>query len=70
MDDNIDDLRSKYKIRIHRFNNIITQNKKIYFVYINEDYMYNKFFREEKFNSNKFNEMLELECFLKKIYKY
>lgn len=52
------------KRRIDRFNDCITQPKKIYFVYINEDYLYNNSYRENEFNDNIFNEMLELEKFI------
>ena len=55
--------------RINRFNDIINQLKKIYFIYINEDYLYNNNFREDKFNDNIFNEMLKLEEFIKDKYK-
>ena len=54
----------EYKRRIDRFIDIINQPKKIYFVYINEDYLYNKSYRENEFNHNIFNEMLELEKFI------
>lgn len=55
--------------RIDRFNDIIKTNKKIYFVYINEDYLYDKTYREDELNDSIFNEMLELETFLKLQYK-
>ena len=54
--DNIKELSVKYKRSITRFNNILNENKNIYFVYINEDYMYNGKFREEKQNYNKRDE--------------
>ena len=54
----------EYKRRIDRFIDIINQPKKIYFVYINEDYLYNSSYRENEFNHNIFNEMLELEKFI------
>lgn len=66
--ENIDEGIEEYKRRINRFNNIINQPKKIYFVYINEDYFYNADYRKESFNDNIFNEMLELENFLKTKY--
>jgi len=56
------------KRRIARFNDIITQSKKIYFIYINEDYLYDNSYRTDKFNNENFNEMLELEEFIKKKY--
>jgi hypothetical protein len=65
---NNDDNIAIFNRRINRFNDIMKQNKKIYFVYTNEDYLYNKSFREDKFNDQMFNEMLELENFLKKKY--
>jgi hypothetical protein len=60
----------EYKRRIERFNNIINKNKKIYFVYINEDYLYNSKYRDNKFIDNNFYEMLELEKFIKNKYNY
>ena len=59
----------EYKRRIERFNNIIIQPKKIYFIYINEDYLYSVKYREDSFNNNIFNQMLELEKFIKNKYK-
>lgn len=56
------------KRRIDRFNDIINQPKKIYFVYINEDYLYDNSYRNDEFNDKIFNEMLELETFLKEKY--
>jgi hypothetical protein len=58
----------EYKRRIDRFNNIINKSKKIYFIYINEDYLFDNNYRQVKFNDNIFNEMLELETFLKDKY--
>jgi hypothetical protein len=58
----------EYKRRIDRFIDIINQPKKIYFVYINEDYLYDNSYREDKFNHNIFNQMLELENFIKDKY--
>ena len=57
-----------YIRRIDRFNNIINEQKKIYFIYINEDYLYNINFRKDEFNNNMFTEMLELEKFIKEKY--
>jgi hypothetical protein len=65
---NINDGIDEYKRRIDRFNNIINQSKKIYFVYINEDYLYDEVYRRDDFNDNIFNEMLELEKFIKDKY--
>jgi hypothetical protein len=53
--------------RIDRFNDIIIQSKKIYFIYINEDYLYDNNYRNE-FNQNIFIDMLELEKFIKEKY--
>jgi hypothetical protein len=58
-----------YIRRIDRFNSIINDSKKIYFIYINEDYLYNSKYREDKFNEETFNEMLELEKYMKDSYK-
>jgi hypothetical protein len=65
---NINNGVEEYKRRINRFNDIINQPKKIYFVYINEDYLYDDNFRSDEFNNNIFNEMLELEIFIKNKY--
>ena len=54
--------------RISRFNDIINQKKKIYFVYFNEDYLYDENYRNDEFNNNIFNEMLLLENFIKNKY--
>jgi hypothetical protein len=58
----------EYKRRIDRFNNLMNQHKKLYFIYINEDYIYNINYRNDEFNDNIFNEMLELETFIKDKY--
>jgi len=65
---NINDGVEEYKRRIDRFNDIINQPKKLYFVYINEDYLYDNSYRGDEFNDNIFNEMLELEKFIKDKY--
>lgn len=54
--------------RIERFKQIMTERKKIYFVYINENYLYDTNYRQDKFVNDKFNEMLELEKFIKNKY--
>lgn len=56
---------SEYIRRIQRFNNIIRSNKHLYFIYINEDYLYDTNYRDDEFNDNIFNEMLDLEKYLK-----
>jgi hypothetical protein len=58
----------EYKRRIDRFNDIMNQPTKKYFVYINEDYLYDKNFRTDEFNDNVFNNMLKLENFIKDKY--
>lgn len=58
----------EYKRRIERFNNIIHLLNHKYFVYINEDYFYNSSCRQDDFNDNVFQEMLDLEIFLKNKY--
>jgi hypothetical protein len=58
----------EYKRRIDRFNCILNEPKKIYFVYINEDYLHNSIYRQDDLNDAIFNEMLELEHYLKKTY--
>jgi len=65
---NINDGIEEYKRRIERFIDIINQPKKIYFVYINEDYLYNNNYRQDEFNDTVFNEMLELEKFINNKY--
>ena len=58
-----------YKRRIDRFNTVINDRKKIYFIFINEDYLFNPAFRNDDYNNNIFKEMLEFEDFIKKKYK-
>lgn len=62
---NIDEGIKQYERRIERFKKIIIEDTKIYFVYINEDYLYNETYREKEFNDNIFSQMLELELYLK-----
>jgi hypothetical protein len=66
---NIKEGIEEYKRRIDRFNNIINSPDKKYFIYINEDYLYDKNYRDDDFNNNIFNEMLEFEYFIKDKYK-
>jgi hypothetical protein len=65
---NINDGIEEYKRRIDRFNDVIMKGKKIYFVYFNEDYIWDSNYREDEFNDRMFNEMLELEKFLRNKY--
>lgn len=67
-DDNILNGIKQYERRIERFNRIIKENKRIYFVYMNEDYIYSRKYREKELNDKIFFDMLELEKFLKKKY--
>lgn len=67
-DPNINNGIEQYKRRIERFKFIINTPKKKYFIYINEDYLYEPAFRRDDINDNIFNEMLDLERYLKKKY--
>jgi hypothetical protein len=58
----------EYMRRIERFRDVIQHPKKKYFVYINEDYFYDEKYRQNDFNDNIFNEMLELENFIRNKY--
>jgi len=57
-----------YTRRIERFREIMNNNNHKYFVYINEDYLYDPLYRKIKFSNKIFLEMLELELFLMKKY--
>ena len=59
----------EYNRRILRFNTIMSQPTKKYFVYINEDYLYDSNYRQDSFTNTNFNEMLELEQFLQTKYQ-
>jgi len=66
---NIDDGLEEYKRRIDRFNEIMREKgKKIYFIFINEDYLYNDNLRKKTSDDDIFTKMLDLEKFLKKKY--
>jgi hypothetical protein len=59
----------EYKRRIARFQKIINEpNKKLYFIYINEDYLYDINYRDDEFNDYNFNSMIEMEHFIKEKY--
>ena len=60
----------EYKRRIHRFQEIMKSTTKIYFIYMNEDYLFDKEYRVDEFNDKIFNEMLDLEVFLKEKYPH
>jgi hypothetical protein len=59
----------EYDRRIERFKKIIKENKKIYFFYINEDYINNEKFRDKTFNDDIFSQMVDLDLFLKEKYE-
>lgn len=61
---------SIYKERINRFNNLMQSSSTKYFIYVNEDYLYRQPNREESFDKNIFDEMLELERYLKVSYSH
>jgi hypothetical protein len=65
---NIPEGIEQYKRRIDRFNNIINSSNKKYFIYINEDYLFDTKYRVEDFNQKMFKDMLELEIFIKEKY--
>lgn len=58
----------EYKRRIPRFIEILNNNKIKYFIFINEDYYYDKEYRQKEFTNKIFLEMLNFESFLKKTY--
>lgn len=61
----------EYERRIDRFKNIIIDNEKnFYFIYINENYLYDELYRQKEFNDNILNELLELDNFIKNKYSY
>ena len=65
---NRDEGIDEYKRRIDRFKNIINLSTKLYFVYINEDYLYDNNYRGEEFNNRIFNEMLDFEKYIRENY--
>ena len=67
-DSDINNGINMYKRRIDRFNSIMNNTKKKYFIYINEDYIYNKNYREDKFNDEIFRDLIELEKYIKEQY--
>ena len=67
-DPNINNGIEQYKRRIERCKLIMNTRKKKYFIYINEDYLYEPAFRRNDINNNIFNEMLELEKYLRNKY--
>jgi len=65
---NVDEGIEEYKRRIDRFSTVMNGSQKLYFVYINEDYIYDPLYREPEFNASIFSQMLELEIFMKTKY--
>jgi len=66
---NLNEYVIKLTRRVNRWNHILQDpSHHIYFVYINEDYLYDPNYRTNKFNEKNFKEMVELECFLKQKY--
>lgn len=61
---NINEGIREYTRRISRFKKIIKEDKRIYFLYVNEDYLYDNKYRETEFNNTIFKEMLNLELYL------
>lgn len=58
----------EYERRIARFKNVMTEPDTKYFVYINEDYLYEDAYRQDDLNNVIFNEMLDLEKYIKNKY--
>jgi hypothetical protein len=58
----------EYERRIARFKNVMTEPDTKYFVYINEDYFYEDAYRQDDLNNTIFNEMLDLEKYIKNKY--
>jgi len=58
----------EYKRRIERFSSVMNDSTKIYFVYINEDYLYDSEYRVDDFNDAIFSQMLDLETCIKTKY--
>ena len=59
---------AEYERRIKRFSTIMNEHNKLFFVYINEDFLYDPSYRTDEFNNSIFTQMLELETFLKSKY--
>lgn len=66
--ENVDVGVDEYRKRIDRFKRLIRSREKIYFVYINEDYLYDPNCRTIQFNDDMFKKMLDLETFLHATY--
>lgn len=61
-------LNETFHRRIDRFNNIMNESTKKYFIHINEDFIYSTYHKTYEFCNNIFNELLEFEDFIKKKY--
>jgi hypothetical protein len=59
--ENIDVGIETYKRRIERLKEILNTSDTKYYVYINEDYIYNINYRKKDFNEKLFTDMIELE---------
>jgi hypothetical protein len=55
----------EHERRVERFNQILKEKKKKYFVYINEDYLFDQHSRSDEFNDSMLKSMLEIEKLLK-----
>ena len=61
----------EYTRRIQRMNELLNDDSKhIYFVYINEDHLYDPFYRTDEFDRRNFMEMVELEQWIRKKYPH
>jgi len=58
----------EYARRIDRFRWVMNEPSKKYFVYINEDYLYDPYYRTDVLNDYNFVQMLELEHVIRKLY--
>ena len=65
---NIEQGIEQYKRRINRFRSIMKDDNMKYFVYMNEDFLYNAKYRDPILQSSIFHEMLELDRCIRKIY--
>jgi hypothetical protein len=60
----------EYQRRIHRFCGIMNERKTVYFVHINEDYLYDPYYRTDNLNDYNFAQMLEVEKVIQKKYPH
>ena len=59
---------ASYKRRILRAIDLLNGTKTLLFLYINEGYLWNKDFRDEDFNKKTFEELVELDTYIKTRY--